>query len=161
LPLSVSAHAANHLQLCFDFYMIEAKPENLIGDCRPLCDGEGSRGKPDEWLPPSEAQYKLLTANKPDFVNLRRARGVGRACKTIRAERRSSVEWDAGARPHHRVWIIKDALVRPNADVTLLALWNGKAGDGPGGRQDMVKRAEAHGAQICAKNTDELFGVSR
>jgi hypothetical protein len=31
------AHAANHrevrlVQLCFDFYMIEAKPENLIGD---------------------------------------------------------------------------------------------------------------------------------
>ena len=30
-------HAANHhevrlVQLCFDFYMIEAKPENLIGD---------------------------------------------------------------------------------------------------------------------------------
>ena len=36
-PLSVSTHAANHhevrlVQLCFDFYMIEAKPENLIGD---------------------------------------------------------------------------------------------------------------------------------
>ena len=35
LPLSVSTHAANHhevrlVQLCFDFYMIEAKPENLI-----------------------------------------------------------------------------------------------------------------------------------
>ena len=37
LPLSVSTHAANHhevrlVQLCFDFYMIEAKPANLIGD---------------------------------------------------------------------------------------------------------------------------------
>ena len=37
LPLSVSTHTANHhevclVQLCFDFYMIEAKPENLIGD---------------------------------------------------------------------------------------------------------------------------------
>jgi transposase len=37
LPLVVSAHAANHhevtlVQLSFDFYMIEAKPENLIGD---------------------------------------------------------------------------------------------------------------------------------
>ena len=35
--LSVSTHAANHhevrsVQLCFDFYMIEAKPETLIGD---------------------------------------------------------------------------------------------------------------------------------
>jgi hypothetical protein len=37
LPLSVSTHAANHhevrlVQLCFEFYMIEAKPESLIGD---------------------------------------------------------------------------------------------------------------------------------
>ncbi|MCK1758659.1 hypothetical protein IVA78_26685 [Bradyrhizobium sp. 137] len=37
LPLSVSTHAANRhevplVQLCFDFYMIEAKPESLIGD---------------------------------------------------------------------------------------------------------------------------------
>jgi IS5 family transposase len=37
LPLSVSTQAANHhevrlVQLCFDFYMIQAKPENLIGD---------------------------------------------------------------------------------------------------------------------------------
>ena len=37
LSLSVSTHAANHhevrlVQLCFDFYMIEAKPESLIGD---------------------------------------------------------------------------------------------------------------------------------
>jgi hypothetical protein len=43
LPLSVSTHAANHhevrlAQLCFDFYMIEAKPENWIGD--RACDSD-------------------------------------------------------------------------------------------------------------------------
>ena len=37
LPLSISTHAANHyevtlVQLSFDFYMIEAKPQNLIGE---------------------------------------------------------------------------------------------------------------------------------
>ena len=37
LPLAVSTHAANHhevtlVQLSFEFYMIEAKPDNLIGD---------------------------------------------------------------------------------------------------------------------------------
>jgi transposase len=37
LPLAASTHAANHhevtlVQVSFDFYMIEAKPENLIGD---------------------------------------------------------------------------------------------------------------------------------
>ncbi len=44
LPLSVSTHAANHhevtlVRLSFDFYMIEAKPKNLIGDC--AYDGDG------------------------------------------------------------------------------------------------------------------------
>ena len=39
LPLSVSTHAANHhevklVQLSFDFYMIEAMPDVLIGDPR-------------------------------------------------------------------------------------------------------------------------------
>src|SRR6478609_1999262 len=48
LPLSVSTHAANHhevrlVQLCFDFYMIEAKPENLIGD-RLSGDSRAPRG---------------------------------------------------------------------------------------------------------------------
>ena len=37
LPLSVSTHAANHhkvtlVQLSFDFYILKAKPEHLIGD---------------------------------------------------------------------------------------------------------------------------------
>jgi len=39
LPLAATTHAANHhevtlVQLTFDCYMIEAKPENLIGDRR-------------------------------------------------------------------------------------------------------------------------------
>jgi hypothetical protein len=55
------------------------------------------------------------------------------------------------------IWVIEDALLRPNADVTLLALWNGKAGDGPGGTADMVKLAEAQGAKVCVKNSPELF----
>src|SRR5262249_59181582 len=43
LPLSVSTHAANHhevrlVQLYFDFYMIEAKPEDFIRD--PASDPE-------------------------------------------------------------------------------------------------------------------------
>src|SRR6266700_1336369 len=42
LPLSVSTHAANHhevrlVQLCFDFYMVEAKPENFLGFVQLAC----------------------------------------------------------------------------------------------------------------------------
>jgi hypothetical protein len=57
------------------------------------------------------------------------------------------------------IWMIEHALLQPKADVTLLALWNGKAGDGPGGTADMVKLAETHGAKICVTNTDALFGI--
>ena len=44
LPLSVSTHPANHhevtlVQLSFDFYMLEAKPQHLIGD--RAYDGDG------------------------------------------------------------------------------------------------------------------------
>jgi hypothetical protein len=53
---SVSTHAANHhevrlVQLCFDFYMIEAKPANLIGDraydSDPLDEESRARGLTD------------------------------------------------------------------------------------------------------------------
>ena len=56
------------------------------------------------------------------------------------------------------IWMMKNALLRPNADVTLVALWNGQVGEGPGGTADMVKLAQSHGAKVCVKNTSELFG---
>jgi hypothetical protein len=57
------------------------------------------------------------------------------------------------------IWAIEDALLQPNADTTLIALWNGKAGDGPGGTADMVELAK--GSKICGKDTDELFGLPK
>jgi hypothetical protein len=58
------------------------------------------------------------------------------------------------------IWMMEAALLRPNADVTLLALWNGKAGDGPGGTEDMVKLAKDEGAKAFVQNSDELFGLA-
>ena len=57
------------------------------------------------------------------------------------------------------IWLMQDALLRPNADVTLIALWNQKAGEGPGGTADMVKLAKSHGAKVREQNSDELFGI--
>jgi tetratricopeptide (TPR) repeat protein len=59
------------------------------------------------------------------------------------------------------IWMMENALLRPNADVTLVALWNGQAGDGPGGTADMIKLAQSRGAKVCVKDTDELFGIAR
>jgi hypothetical protein len=57
------------------------------------------------------------------------------------------------------IFMMESALLAPNADVTLLALWNGKAGDGPGGTADMVQLAKDEGAKTCVKDSSELFGL--
>jgi len=66
---------------------------------------------------------------------------------------------DYGVFQRGNIWNMQDALLRPNADVTLIALWNQKAGEGPGGTADMVKLAKSHGAKVREQNSDELFGI--
>src|SRR4029077_19423557 len=68
LPLSVSTHAANHhevtlVQLSFEFYMIEAKPENLIGDRAYDSDGLDDDLKQDgvNLIAPHRSTRKLKT----------------------------------------------------------------------------------------------------
>jgi hypothetical protein len=68
---------------------------------------------------------------------------------------------DYGVFQRGNIWMMENALLQPNADVTLVALWNEQVGDGPGGTADMVKLAKSHGAKVCIKNTDELFGIAR
>jgi hypothetical protein len=58
------------------------------------------------------------------------------------------------------IWNMQDALLQPNADVTLVALWNQKAGEGPGGTADMVRLAKSRGAKVREQNSDELFGIA-
>ena len=79
LPLSVSTHAANHhevrlVQLCFDFYMIEAKPENLIGDraydTDPL--DEELRKDSIEMIAPHRANHARSATAKPLHATLAR-----------------------------------------------------------------------------------------
>jgi hypothetical protein len=40
-------------------------------------------------------------------------------------------------------WILRSALSRTDSDVTLIVLWDGKGGDGPGGTADIVALAQA------------------
>ena len=82
LPLSVSTHAANHhevrlVQLCFDFYMIEAKPENLIGDRAYDSDGCGAakgRHRDDRAasVQPKQAAHARSAKVKPLHATLAR-----------------------------------------------------------------------------------------
>lgn len=74
LPLSVSTHAANHhevtlVQLSFDFYMLEAKPEHLIGDRAYDSDGLDDDLRQDgvNMIAPNHSPRKLKTQDGRQF----------------------------------------------------------------------------------------------
>lgn len=46
------------------------------------------------------------------------------------------------------LWMLGKAMATSKNDFTLIALWNGESGDGPGGTKDMVARALAEGAEF-------------
>ncbi|MDQ2695929.1 MAG: hypothetical protein M3Z21_11240, partial [Pseudomonadota bacterium] len=58
----------------------------------------------------------------------------------------------------NNLWTLYNALAFGGQRVTLIALWDGKAGDGPGGTRHMVEAAEARGAQVVMLDTNRLFG---
>jgi hypothetical protein len=82
------------VQLCFDFYMIEAKPENLIGDCAYETDpfDEELRRDGIEMIAPHRANR-----SKPSTRRLSRFRRrwlVGRFFAWIQWQRRILVRWE-------------------------------------------------------------------
>lgn len=106
LPLSVSTHAANHhevtlVQLSFDFYMIEAKPENLIGDRAYDSDPLDEELKKDgiEMISPHKVNRKRPKTQ--DGRRLRRYQRrwiVERFFAWIQWKRRLLVRWEYYAR---------------------------------------------------------------
>ena len=55
------------------------------------------------------------------------------------------------------LWMLHTALDRSKGNLTLIALWNGKAGDGPGGTEDMVERAQDRGATFIHLDARKLI----
>ena len=53
-------------------------------------------------------------------------------------------------------WTLHTALSRTDADVTLIVLWDGRGGDGPGGTQDMVELAESRGVKVVSLDASKL-----
>ena len=102
LPLSVSTHAANHhevrlVQLCFDFYMIEAKPENLIGDraydSDPL--DEELRNDGIEMIAPHRSnRSKPPTQDRRRLSRYKRRWLVERFFAWVQWQRRILVRWE-------------------------------------------------------------------
>lgn len=57
------------------------------------------------------------------------------------------------------LWLLHNALAEQEQSVTLIALWNGKTGDGPGGTADLVEQAGKRGSKVVVLDTKELFGL--
>src|SRR5262249_47026656 len=102
LPLSVSTHAANHqevrlVQLCFDFYMIEAKPENLIGDraydSDPL-DAELRKDGIEMIAPHRSNRSKPSTQDRRKITTYIRRRLVEPFIAWIQWHRRILIRWE-------------------------------------------------------------------
>ncbi len=55
------------------------------------------------------------------------------------------------------IWMLEWAFAQENSDVVLIALWDGKTGDGPGGTGDMVALAKDRGARVIVLDTVRLF----
>lgn len=102
LPLSVSTHAANHhevtlVQLSFDFYMIESKPDKLIGDraydSDPLDQEMESRGI-EMIAPHRKNRSKRKTQDGRKLRRYQRRWMVERFFAWIQWQRRILIRWE-------------------------------------------------------------------
>jgi hypothetical protein len=59
----------------------------------------------------------------------------------------------------NNLWMLHNAIAIAGKNLTLIALWDGQSGDGAGGTQDMVRRAEGVGARIIIIDTRKEFGL--
>lgn len=57
----------------------------------------------------------------------------------------------------NNLWTFFNALAFGGSNVTLIALWDGRGGDGPGGTEDMVAHAGSHGAKTIIIDTNTVF----
>ncbi len=56
----------------------------------------------------------------------------------------------------NNLWMLHSALVCGGINLTMIALWDGKGGDGPGGTGHMVKEAKARGAKAIILDIKNL-----
>ena len=57
----------------------------------------------------------------------------------------------------NNLWLLHEALAAGARQVTVVALWNRKKGDGPGGTADMIQIAAGRGAETHVLDTNAIF----
>ena len=87
---------------------------------------------------------KLFDGLEPEVVGGEADRWVTRAGENYPFQRCS-------------MWLATRAFAWPDAEVSVIALWDGKTGDGAGGTADTIEQAKSRGAKIVHLDTRELF----
>jgi hypothetical protein len=59
----------------------------------------------------------------------------------------------------NNLWMLYSALVCGGLQMTLIALWDGKGGDGAGGTEHMVKMAQERGSETVILDTKNIFSA--
>ena len=59
----------------------------------------------------------------------------------------------------NNLWMLHNAIAIADRNITLVALWNGQGGDGPGGTEDMVREVERLQARTIIIDTRKEFGL--
>jgi predicted acylesterase/phospholipase RssA len=59
------------------------------------------------------------------------------------------------------LWMLHDALTNGSERVTLIALWDGKAGDGDGGTEHMVEQIRERGGEVIRIGLGTVFPANR
>jgi hypothetical protein len=57
------------------------------------------------------------------------------------------------------VWLLEEGMASGAPEVHLVALWNGEAGDGPGGTGHLIELAQQEGVSTHILDTKQLFGL--
>lgn len=116
-------------------------------------------------VPPGPYIQESVASAGPDWV--RRFHGIQARLPSapILSDTTELPEWlrerrDYSIWQRNNLWMLNEALAEAPENVTLIALWNGKAGDGPGGTADMIDIARASGARVRILDTNALFGLA-
>src|SRR5215469_10223867 len=60
----------------------------------------------------------------------------------------------------NNLWLLSEALCLAPKNLTVIGLWDGEAGDGPGGTEHMVTLAKDRGARFVRLDTKKLFDLT-
>ncbi len=89
---------------------------------------------------------RLFEVKQPEILS-----DSGKLPRWLRSKKEYSI-WQRS-----NLWMLHNALELSKDNLTVIALWNGEIGDGPGGTEDMVKRAQARGATFIHLDARKLI----